>query len=154
MKMSNRLSRREFTEGVAASAAVTLSNSLAAADLATSVLIDTHLHCFAGKDDARFPYHPRGPYAPAVAATPQHLLKCMDEAGVGHAVVVHPEPYQDDHRYLEHCLKIGGRRLKGTVLLFSDRADSLEKLPDLANRLDLIAVRVHAYAPDRLPPFG
>jgi predicted TIM-barrel fold metal-dependent hydrolase len=78
----------------------------------------------------------------------------MDDAGVDFAVVVHPEPYQDDHRYLEHCLKIGGKRLKGTVLLFSDREGSLEKLPDLAKRLDLIAVRVHAYAPDRLPPFG
>jgi predicted TIM-barrel fold metal-dependent hydrolase len=78
----------------------------------------------------------------------------MDEAGVDFAIVVHPEPYQDDHRYLEHCLAVGGQRLKGTALFFSDRAGSLEQLPALAKRVDLIAVRVHAYAPDRLPPFG
>jgi len=62
--------------------------------------VDTHLHCFAGKEDPRFPYHARGPYQPDVPATSEHLLKCMDGAGVDFAVVVHPEPYQDDHRYL------------------------------------------------------
>jgi predicted TIM-barrel fold metal-dependent hydrolase len=78
----------------------------------------------------------------------------MDGAGVDFAVVVHPEPYQDDHRYLEHCLNVGKGRLKGTLLLFSDREGSLEKMPDLVKRLDVVAVRVHAYAPNRLPPFG
>lgn len=152
--MSNVLTRREFHRSVTAATGLMLVPPLIAADEPKPVRVDTHLHCFGGKDDNRFPYHPRGPYSPDVAATPEHLLKCMDEAGVGYAVVVHPEPYQDDHRYLDHCLKVGHKRLKGTVLLFSDREGSLDKLPDLAERLDLIAVRVHAYAPDRLPPFG
>ena len=26
--------------------------------------VDTHLHCFAGMDDSRFPYHERAPYEP------------------------------------------------------------------------------------------
>jgi predicted TIM-barrel fold metal-dependent hydrolase len=78
----------------------------------------------------------------------------MDGAGVQYAIVVHPEPYQDDHRYLEHCLAVGKGRLKGTLLVFADREGSLEKLPELAERLDVVSVRVHAYAPDRLPPFG
>lgn len=116
--------------------------------------VDTHLHCFAGTGDPRFPYHPRAPYRPEQAATPEHLLRCMDGAGVDHAIVVHPEPYQDDHRYLQHCLEVGSGRLKGAILLFSDRPGSLEKMPGLAERGDIVAVRVHAYAPDRLPPFG
>ena len=116
--------------------------------------VDTHLHCFAGRSDDRFPYHPRAPYRPDETASPEHLLECMQEAGVDYAIVVHPEPYQDDHRYLEHCLEMGNGKLKGTVLLFADREASLEQLPDLVRRLDVIAVRVHAYAPDRLPPFG
>jgi predicted TIM-barrel fold metal-dependent hydrolase len=78
----------------------------------------------------------------------------MDGAGVDHAIIVHPEPYQDDHRYLAHCLDVGKGRLKGTLLVFADREGSLDKLPDLARRLDVVSVRVHAYAPDRLPPFG
>jgi predicted TIM-barrel fold metal-dependent hydrolase len=102
----------------------------------------------------RFPYHERGPDQPAEAATPEHLLACMSEAGVDYAIVVHPEPYQDDHRYLEHCLNVGKGKLKGTLLLFADREGSLEKMPELCRKLNPVAVRVHAYSPDRLPPFG
>ena len=116
--------------------------------------VDTHLHCFAGAKDPRFPYHERAPYRPEPAATPRHLLECMDGAGVDFAVVVHPEPYQDDHRYLEHCLEIGGKRLRGTCLYFSGRPGSVAKLPGLVNRAPIVAARVHAYAPGRLPPFG
>jgi len=78
----------------------------------------------------------------------------MDGAGVDFAVVVHPEPYQDDHRYLEHCLAVGKGRLKGTCLLFADRADTPKRMADLAKTLPLVAVRIHADNPDRLPPFG
>jgi len=117
-------------------------------------VIDTHLHCFAGKDDVRFPYHKDAPYTPDEAATPEHLLACMKEAGVDFAVVVHPEPYQDDHRYLEHCLGAGKGKLKGTCLLFADRPNTPARLKELAKRLPLVAVRVHAYNPERLPPFG
>ena len=119
-------------------------------------MIDTHLHCFAGKDDPRFPYHPEGPYQPAEPATPEHLLRCMAEAGVDYAVVVHPEPYQDDHRYLEHCLEVGQGKLKGTCLFFADRPGSLDRMTELVKKHEgrIVAARIHAYAPDRLPPFG
>ena len=78
----------------------------------------------------------------------------MDEAGVDFAVVVHPEPYQDDHRYLEYCLQVGEGRLKGTCLFFADRPGSVDKMPQLVERAPIVAARIHAYAPDRLPPFG
>jgi predicted TIM-barrel fold metal-dependent hydrolase len=64
-------------------------------------VVDTHLHCFAGRDDKRFPYHERAPYRPEEASPPEHLLRCMEGAGVDYAIVVHPEPYQDDHRDLD-----------------------------------------------------
>ena len=78
----------------------------------------------------------------------------MTGAGVDYAIVVHPEPYQDDHRYLEHCLSVGKGKLKGTLLVFADREGSLDKLPELCRKLAVVSVRVHAYSPDRLPPFG
>ena len=80
----------------------------------------------------------------------------MAEAGVDHAVVVHPEPYQDDHRYLEHCLEVGEGKLKGTCLFFADRPGSLDRMAELVKRHEgqIVAARIHAYAPDRLPPFG
>ena len=149
--------RRHFLQTAAASA-VTLASGRdrARADDRRPPVIDTHLHCFAGKDDPRFPYHPEGPYQPAEPATPEHLLRCMAEAGVDHAVVVHPEPYQDDHRYLEHCLEVGGGKLKGTCLFFADRPGSLDRMAELVKRHEgrIVAARIHAYAPDRLPPFG
>lgn len=153
--MRMTVDRRSFLIAAAAApvaAAVLKSNAQAAKDAPPRV--DTHLHCFAGKDDARFPYHARAPYRPEEAATPEHLLRCMDGADVDYAIVVHPEPYQDDHRYLEHCLRVGGKRLKGTILVFADQGESVKKLKDLAQRLDVVSARVHAYAPDRLPPFG
>jgi len=152
--MATTLSRRTFLQSGSTAALAAAMGGPVRADQSDPLLIDTHLHCFAGSDDRRFPYHERAPYRPEGPATPEHLLRCMDDAGVDFAVVVHPEPYQDDHRYLEHCLKVGGKRLKGTILLFADRPGSLDKMPDLVRRMDVIAVRVHAYAPGRLPPFG
>lgn len=119
------------------------------------VVVDTHLHCFAG-NDPRFPYHPLAPYRPDEVASPEQLLECMDGASVDHAIVVHPEPYQEDHRYLEHCLAVGGGRLKGTCLFFADRPGFAMGMASLVkrNRGLIVAARIHAYAPDRLPPFG
>jgi predicted TIM-barrel fold metal-dependent hydrolase len=77
----------------------------------------------------------------------------MAEAGVDHSIVVHPEPYQEDHSYLEHCLTVGKGKLKGTCLFFADRPTSPVRLKELARKLPVVAVRIHAYNPDRLPPF-
>jgi predicted TIM-barrel fold metal-dependent hydrolase len=117
-------------------------------------VIDTHIHCFAGPGNSRFPYHEKATYKPEVIATPEQLLVCMNGAGVDFGVIIHPEPYQDDHRYLEYCLEVGKGRFKGTILVFCDRPGSMGQLPRLAKRGDIIAARIHAYLPDRLPPFG
>ena len=143
------MNRRTFLFSAASTASV-----LAAAPPPRPVVVDTHTHCFAGKADARFPYHPRGTYQPELPTSPEFLLKLMDGAGVDFAVVVHPEPYQDDHRYLEHCLAVGKGRLKGTLLVFCDRPGSMAKLPEFVKRLPVVTARIHAYQTDRLPPFG
>jgi predicted TIM-barrel fold metal-dependent hydrolase len=149
-----RITRRSFVTSPAVAGLLAQCKVSGFEPPAEPVLVDTHLHCFAGSADGRFPYHESAPYKPNEAATPEHLLRCMDGAGIAFAVVVHPEPYQDDHRYLKHCLELGKGRLKGTILLFSDRPGSLEQMPKLVETGNIAAVRVHAYAPDRLPPFG
>jgi predicted TIM-barrel fold metal-dependent hydrolase len=160
-----RLGRRAFLRSAAFAAAGTVAGlpkslfpDMGTASLANEATrnpkrVDAHLHCFAGTEDPRFPYHERAPYRPADVASPEQLLRCMDEGGVDYAIVVHPEPYQDDHRYLEHCLRVGAGRLKGTCLFFSERPDAKRQLRQLASRLPIVAARVHAYAPDRLPRF-
>lgn len=118
-------------------------------------IVDTHVHCFAGRDDQRFPYHPSGPYQPSNLASPEQLLARMDSAGVDYAVIVHPEPYHDDHRYLEHCLEVGDGRLKGVCHFLADSPDAAARLRGLVKRRpeQIVALRVHAYAPERLPKF-
>lgn len=149
------ISRRLILKSAVAAAVSPLCLATAALGMAPDLAprIDCHLHCFAGDQDERFPYHPLAPYRPREAATPEHLLACMDGAGVAKAIVVHPEPYQDDHRYLEHCLRIGGDRLRGTALFFAGTPRLAERLTELARRTKLVAARIHAYAPERLPDF-
>ena len=154
--MSERCDRRAFlVRTAAASLALAGGHQACVGADAPTPIVDAHLHCFAGKASKEFPYHPRGPYQPEKASTPEHLLKCMQDADVSYAIVVHPEPYQDDHRYLEHCLTVGRGRLKGTCLFFADQADSLARMGELVKRQPgrIVAARIHAYAPDRLPPF-
>ena len=148
-------SRREFLQ-MAAGAVVTLPALAALAAEARVPVVDTHVHCFAGGKDARFPYHPRGPYRPEKASPPELLLERMDGAGVDFAVIVHPEPYQDDHRFLERCFEVGGKRLKGTCLFFADQPGAIPAMQALVKRNPgrVVAARIHAYQADRLPPFG
>lgn len=150
------LNRRQSLGVIAAGLAASVHSSLAHGGEESQLVVDTHLHCFAGPDDPRFPYHRRAPYRPDRAASPEFLLDRMDGAGVDRAIVVHPEPYQDDHRYLEHCLEVGAGRLKGTCLFFADRPDSIGRLPGFLRRHGdrIVATRLHAYAPNRLPPWG
>jgi len=151
------MDRRRFLRTGSASTLLAMSGSASgSAPTRRPPVIDTHLHCFAGKGDPRFPYHPDAPYRPDEPAPPEYLLRLMAEASVDYAVVVHPEPYQDDHRYLEHCLDVGQGKLKGTCLFFADDDDAIERMTDLVGKREgrIVAARIHAYAPDRLPPFG
>jgi len=153
------ITRRQFSQLAPIVSALTvrgLNERQAIASELQPVYVDTHLHCFAGTSDTRFPYHPQGPYRPDEQATPEHLLQCMGGADVSYAVVVHAEPYQDDHRYLEHCLQVGGSRLKGTCLFFANDPKFPIAMRTLLQRCSgkIVAARIHAYVQDRLPPFG
>ena len=64
-------------------------------------LIETHVHLYSD-DPARFPA--TGPSAPPRPYPVEQFVKFALQAGIDRAVIVHPEPYQDDHRYLEYCL--------------------------------------------------
>lgn len=110
---------------------------LAAAD---SLVIDTHIHLW---EPAKFPYHPNATYSPP-AEPMEPYVAFAKAAGIHHAVIVHPEPYQDDHAYLWHCLH--QPMFKGTLLL--DPADPRTParmrgmVAEHPNRL--VALRIHA----------
>ena len=78
-----------------------LATSLKAATRPTGPLVENALHMFA-EDQVRFPGHPQGPYQPRGNSLEKYI-SFVREARLDHTVLVHPEPYQDDHRYIEYC---------------------------------------------------
>ncbi len=101
MTNGTRLIRRR--EWLVSSLAAGAALAGRAASRPRGVLIDTHVHLFAG-DHQRFPYHPNAPYRPP-AQPLEAYAEFVRTARIDHAVIVHPEPYQDDHRYLEYCFE-------------------------------------------------
>jgi predicted TIM-barrel fold metal-dependent hydrolase len=53
-------------------------------------------------------------------------------------------------------LTVGQDKLKGTCLFFAERPGSQDRITELVKRHKgrIVAARIHAYAPNRLPPFG
>lgn len=127
------ISRRSF---LVASAA-----PLAAA--AAGPVIDTHIHLF---DPAVFPYHPSGTYQPP-AAPLKPYLDFVKQAGIAHTIIVHPEPYQDDHRYLTHCFENEQPKglFKGTILLDPIAPETPARMQELVKRHSgrIVAMRIH-----------
>ena len=131
-------SRRAF---LAASAAA-LS---AAAPRGNEVLIDTHVHLFS-EDQRRFPFSPNGVYKPE-ARPLKPYLEVADEADLSGVVIVHPEPYQDDHRYLEHCFRNEPAPgfFKGTCLYDPIAPETPDRMAELVKRNPkrIVALRIH-----------
>jgi predicted TIM-barrel fold metal-dependent hydrolase len=134
--MGNTVTRRDALLGLAASAGALL----AAAARAT---IETHVHLF---DPARVPYAPDAPYKPPAYTLEDHV-KLVEAAGLAHSIIVHPEPYQDDHRYLEYCFAHEPRPgyFKGTCLFDPLREDTPQRMRALADRWPkrIVALRIH-----------
>jgi predicted TIM-barrel fold metal-dependent hydrolase len=107
--------------------------------------IDTHIHLFAA-DQKRFPFHPLATYKPE-PATLEDYATFVKAAGLDGAVIVHPEPYQDDHRYLEFCFANEPSKnfFKGTCLFDALREDTPKRIRQLMNRWPgrIRALRIH-----------
>lgn len=109
------------------------------------LLIDTHIHLFA--DDAvRFPFHKTATYKPAAAPLAAYA-KFVTEARIDHTIIVHPEPYQDDHSYLEYCFQNEPKPgfFKGTCLFDATDPATVGRMSALVKRNPkrIVALRVH-----------
>ena len=125
-----------------------LTLPLALAAQTSAPLIDSHVHLFAA-DTKKFPFHPQATYHPQ-PATLEDYSTFVKQANISHAVIVHPEPYQDDHSYLEHCFanEPSIDFFRGTCLLDAYVADTPNRI-DILNRKwpDRIrALRIHRIA--------
>ena len=135
--MRPTFTRREAMFGLTASA-----GALFAAPAPST--IETHVHLF---DPARVPYAPDAPYKPPAYSLEDHLKLAKTE-GLAHSIIVHPEPYQDDHRYLEYCLAHEPRPgyFKATCLFDPLRDDTPRRMRALSERWPkrIVALRIHA----------
>ena len=131
----------------------TASAALASA-APTSPIIDTHIHLFAD-DRKRFPYHKDATYQPP-AAPLEPYKAFVQQAGIDHTVIIHPEPYQDDHSYLEYCFanEPSPDFFKGVCLFDPIRADTGDRMADLVKRNPrrIKALRIHTNREKGVPP--
>ena len=123
--MASTLNRRDAILSFTASAGALLAAS-------TPTTIETHVHLF---DPERVAYAPNAPYKPPAYTLEDHL-KLVEAVGLAHSIIVHPEPYQDDHRYLEYCFTHEPRPgyFKATCLFDPLREDTPRRLRALAER--------------------
>jgi predicted TIM-barrel fold metal-dependent hydrolase len=131
------MTRREWLAGAAFTAS-------AAAARPAGVLIESHVHLFAG-DPVRFPYSGLS-YKPHPSPV-EAYVKFALAAKIDHAIIVHPEPYQADHRYLEYCLGKEPSKgfFKATCLFDPIDPATPKRMRELIGRNPdrIVALRIH-----------
>lgn len=113
------------------------------------MLIEWNTHLFS-RDTVRYPFHPKAAYIPSTDNWSDDpladYLKRMDSLNMDYAVLVHPEPYGDDHRLVLDSLQREPDRLFGTSLFYPKDPDAPRKLADLVKQEPkIIATRFHAH---------
>ncbi|MAS33810.1 MAG: hypothetical protein CL610_07380 [Anaerolineaceae bacterium] len=113
------------------------------------MIIEWNTHLFS-QDTARYPFHPRAAYAPSTAQlSPDPLGSYLDRMAamnIDYAVIVHPEPYGDDHRLVLDSLKQEPDKLFGTSLFYPHDEDAPQKLAALVEQEPrIISTRFHAH---------
>ena len=116
-----------------------------AASRPSGYLVENSLHMFAA-DLVRFPGHPNGPYQPRPNSLEKYIA-FVRESKLDHTVLVHPEPYQDDHRYIEYCFtqEPTPGYFKGTCLFDPVDPKTPARIQELVNRNPnrIVGMRIH-----------
>ena len=110
------------------------------------MIIEWNTHIF-HPDTERYPFHPDAAYRPKVEANSADPLAAYQQRmvteGIERAVLVHPEPYGDDHRLILECLAREPELFRGTSLFYPKDPEAprkLEELVGLTGRRQLISV--------------
>ena len=113
------------------------------------MIVEWNAHMFS-RDTQRYPFHPAAAYVPNTAdLADDPLASYLDrtrQEGIDRAVLVHPEPYGDDHSLLLDCLAREPERLRGVCHFFPKDPDSPRKLAEtVRHEPRMVAVRLHAH---------
>lgn len=112
-------------------------------------VIEWNAHVFS-PDVSKYPIHPKATYSPDMSVHPSDplmaYLKGLDERKIDKAVIVHPEPYGDDHTLMIDCLQREPDRLRGTSLFYPRDDQASKKLEALVRQAPhIVATRFHAH---------
>lgn len=112
-------------------------------------IIEWNAHLFSS-EVAKYPFHKNAFYRPdPINFSDDPLtvyLNHLDEIGIDKAVVVHPEPYGDDHSLILDCINRSPERLKGTSLFYPKDPEAPVKLAKLiAENPNIVSTRFHAH---------
>lgn len=115
---------------------------------ADATVIEWNAHIFS-PDVKKYPLYPKATYHPDVSVHPidplGKYLQRLDMEGIDRAVLVHPEPYGDDHSLILDCLKREPDRLRGTSLFYPRDEEAPAKLAALVGKEPrIVATRFHA----------
>jgi predicted TIM-barrel fold metal-dependent hydrolase len=146
--MSPRSTRRRFLKATAAAPWLLRSGW---ADSSSEPIIDSHVHLFLPE----FAYHANASYRP-----PSHplsdYLAFLRQAPVAHVLVVHPEPYQDDHRILAYVFEKepSPEFFKSTCLFDPIDPKTPERMAALSRRHPgrIVGIRIHEIHKPGTPP--
>ena len=146
------MNRRKALRGVAGFGLLGFGLSQGWANISSSPkipVIEWNAHIFS-PDTAKYPIHPQAAYVPDMSVHPADALaaylKRLDEAGIDKAVIVHPEPYGDDHSLIVDCLNREPQRLRGTSLFYPKDPEAPQKLASLVRETPhIVATRFHAH---------
>jgi len=117
------------------------------------LIVEWDAHMFS-RDTGRYPFHPAAAYVPDAANLEEDplaaYLERMRREQIDRAVLVHPEPYGDDHRLILDCLAREPDRLRGVCHFFPKQPDSPRKLAETVRHPEgtqprMVAVRLHAH---------
>ena len=113
------------------------------------MIIEWNVHIFSS-DTQRYPFHPRASYIPDTSRLSPHPLEeymaHMRSQGIDRAVLVHPEPYGDDHRLVLDCLDREPERFLATTLFYPRDGDAPQRLTKLVREQPkIVATRFHAH---------
>lgn len=150
------IKRRKFVAGLTGLAAIgfnfsypTDKKAQSAKSVVKDQVIEWNAHLFSS-DTTKYPFHPKATYQPDPGNyTSDPLgkyLEHLDQLGIDKAVVVHPEPYGDDHSLILDALKQSPDRLKGTSLFYPQDSGAPAKMLALVKENpNIVSTRFHAH---------
>jgi predicted TIM-barrel fold metal-dependent hydrolase len=112
-------------------------------------VIEWNAHIFS-PDVEKYPLHPKATYHPDMSKHPKDPLAVylgrLEKEGIDRAVIVHPEPYGDDHSLVLDCLQREPEKLKGTSLFYPKDPEAPRKLKELVKKEPrIVSTRFHAH---------